>query len=79
MTLSLIAYLEDAREYCFVTLACLAITLALLHILCEVIEQVINDLCREDLDIVLFCELLSIWHDLNIERQQASILLVHTR
>ena len=60
-------YLDDAGEYSFETLVCLALLLALLNILCELIEQVIDNLGREDLNTVLVSEVLRIRRDSDIK------------
>jgi len=69
-------YLDDAGEYSFETLVCLALLLALLNILCELIEQVIDNLGREDLNTVLVSEVLRIRRDSDIKGQHDSIFLV---
>ena len=74
--LSVSTYLQDAREHGFLAFVRLPLTLALFDVLCELVEQVIDDLGSEDLDQVLFGKLLSIRHDLHIERQQTGVLLV---
>ena len=69
-------YLDDAGEHSFETLVCLALLLALLNILCELIEQVIDNLGREDLNTVLVSEVLRIRRDSDIKGQHDSIFLV---
>ena len=69
-------YLDDAGEYSFETLVCLALLLALLNILCELIEQVIDNLGREDLNTVLVSEVLRIRRDSDIKGQHDCIFLV---
>lgn len=69
-------YLDDAGEYSFETLVCLALLLALLNIFCELIEQVIDNLGREDLNTVLVSEVLRIRRDSDIKGQHDSIFLV---
>lgn len=69
-------YLDDAGEHSFETLVCLALLLALLNILCELIEQVIDNLGREDLNTVLVSEVLRIRRDSDIKGQHDCIFLV---
>ena len=69
-------YLDDAGEHSFETLVCLALLLALLNIFCELIEQVIDNLGREDLNTVLVSEVLRIRRDSDIKGQHDSIFLV---
>lgn len=69
-------YLDDAGEYSFETLVCLALLLALLNIFCELIEQVIDNLGREDLNTVLVSEVLRIRRDSDIKGQHDCIFLV---
>ena len=69
-------YLDDAGEDGLEALVCLPLLLALLHVLCELVEQVIDDLGSKDLNAVIVSEVLRFGHHFNIKGQETGILFV---
>ena len=77
--MDLVTYLADGGEYGFVAFVFPAFLLALLHILCEIVEQVIDDLSCEHFDLIFLSECLGIWHNFDVEDQHAGKLFVDSR
>ena len=75
----LVTYLADSGEDGFVAFVVSAFILALFHVRCEVVKQVIDDLCFEHFDFILLCKLLGIWHNFDVEDQHAGKLFVNSR
>ena len=69
-------YLANCWEYGLDALILFSFFLALFHILCEVVEQMVDNLGSEDFDFILFCELLSLRHHLDIEGEHTGIFFV---
>ena len=70
-------HLKDARENGFRTVAKLALLLALLLVVHELVEQVVNDLCLKNLNSFLLSDFHSLRLDLDIEGQDCSVLLLY--
>ena len=77
--LDLVTYLTDSGEDGFVAFVVSAFTLTLFHVRCEVVKQVIDDLCLEHFNFILCCKLLGIWHNFDVEDQHAGKLFVNSR
>ena len=62
-----VTYLQNCWEHSFLAFVCLSLLFTLLNVLCKLIEQVINDLGRKDLNAVIVSEILCFGHDLHVE------------
>lgn len=68
-------YLDDAWEDSVFAFFDFTFIFAFLHELDEVIEEVINDVRREDFNTVVFSVFLSVWQDFDIECEHACVFL----
>lgn len=69
-------HFKKAREDGLGAFIALSIVSALFDILFELVEQVIDDVSCEDCNTVVVCELLSIWHDLDIKCENSGEFLL---
>jgi len=70
-------YFKDAGEHGLGTVLGLALISALLEVCLKLIEQVIDDVCRENSYTVLICKGLGIGHDLDVKSKNSSKLFLH--
>lgn len=69
--------LQNAREDSLVTSVILAFIYAFLHIFRERVEQVIDDGCGENFNVILISESLCVRHNFHIEGEDSCELLLH--
>ena len=70
-------YFKDAGKHGLGTVLSLALISALLEVCLKLIEQVIDDVCRENSYTVLICKGLGIGHDLDVKSKNSSKLFLH--
>jgi len=70
-------HFKQAGEDRFRALFYFARILTLLEVFGELVEQMVNNLGREDLDLILLCKLLRFRHHSHIEAQHSCKLFVH--